>query len=62
MNGLTLAQRLVAIHPQVKIVMSTGFADVLTPEEMTGVGIKKLLLKPVLRHDLAVAIRSTLDE
>ena len=62
MDGLTLAQKLLAISPGVKIVLATGFCDVLTAETMAANGIKKLLLKPVLRKDLAVAVRSVLDE
>lgn len=62
MDGLMLAKSLLAINPAVKIVLSTGFSDILTAEGMAAAGIKKLLLKPVLRKDLAEAIRAVLED
>lgn len=61
MNGLVLAQKILAINPEAKIILSTGFSDVLTKDKMIDHGIKDVLLKPVLRKDLAVAVRSVID-
>lgn len=62
LDGLGLAQRLRAIRPEVKIVLVTGFSDILTRDTMLEVGIDKLLLKPVSRQELALAVRAVLDE
>jgi PAS domain S-box-containing protein len=62
MDGLALAHKLLAISPGVKIVLVTGFSELLTKESMAGTGIQKLLLKPVQRKELALTIRSVLGE
>lgn len=61
MDGLVLAQKLLALDPKVNIILSTGFSDVLTKESMTDAGVKQILLKPVIRTDLALTVRSVLD-
>ncbi|NTV13938.1 MAG: response regulator [Desulfobulbaceae bacterium] len=61
LNGLALAQRLRAIRPVVKIVLVTGFSDVLSEQTLVEHGVMKLLLKPLLRRELALTLRSVLD-
>ncbi|MDP2104418.1 MAG: response regulator [Desulfobulbaceae bacterium] len=61
MDGLVMAQKLLAISSGVKIILSTGFSDVLTKDTMVNSAIQRVLLKPVLRRDLALAVRSVID-
>ena len=61
LDGIALAQQLVAIDQGIKIILATGFSETLSPEALASVGIGRLLLKPILRQELAQAIRALLD-
>ena len=61
MTGIRLAQRLVAIRPDMPVILSTGFSDAMTREELAENGIREILHKPITRGDLANTIRRVLD-
>ena len=44
------------------VLMLTGFSETMSPEAARAIGIRDLLLKPVLRRDLAAAIEAALAE
>ncbi len=61
MSGLELAEKLRRVRDDVPIVLTTGFSEEVTHEELVRVGIGALLLKPIVAHDFSQAIRSVLD-
>ncbi|MFV0421279.1 PAS domain S-box protein [Oleidesulfovibrio sp.] len=56
MTGTELAQKIHAIRNDLPVVLCTGFSEGLTREGAREKGISELLLKPVLRSDLAKAL------
>jgi len=62
MTGVRLAKELMRIRPNIPIILTTGFSEVVTPEVAKSVGIRDYIMKPVVAHDLATAIRGVLDE
>ena len=61
LDGIAFAERLLSLDPLVKIILMTGFSETHSEESLARVGIGKLLLKPVVRQELALAIRDLLD-
>ena len=64
MPGLTGDQVVRAVHarrPELPIIMCTGFSAVITPEKAQALGVRKLMMKPLLVGELAQTIRELLD-
>jgi len=61
MNGIQLTRAILSIRDDVPIILCTGFSDLVTRESIKSLGIKKLIMKPVLRENLALAVREVLD-
>ena len=47
MVGTELARKILEINRDIPILLCTGFSDLLTPDLINTIGIKKLLMKPV---------------
>jgi PAS domain S-box-containing protein len=62
MTGIELAEKLIAIRPDIPIVLCTGFNDKITDEKAKSIGIRGFLMKPVAKSDLARMVRKVLDE
>ncbi|MDA8140438.1 MAG: ATP-binding protein [Desulfobacteraceae bacterium] len=61
MTGEQLAEKLLLIRPKIPIIICTGYSQRVTPEMMARLGIRALLMKPLIRNDMAAAIRKALD-
>jgi two-component system cell cycle sensor histidine kinase/response regulator CckA len=61
MTGLELARELLALRPELPIVLCTGFSEGLTAERAKSIGIRDFLMKPIVLRDLAQKIRMVLD-
>jgi len=61
MTGIDLAGSLLAIRPDIRIVLCTGFSDTTTIERLKAAGILELITKPLMLHDLAETVRKVLD-
>jgi CheY-like chemotaxis protein len=61
MTGARLAGELIAIRPDIPIIMCTGFSERINEKTARDIGIKHLLMKPVVMSDLASAVRKALD-
>jgi two-component system, cell cycle sensor histidine kinase and response regulator CckA len=61
-TGLNLAKELLAIRPDLPIILCTGFSDQINEEVARCCGISAFLHKPVLIHELADALRKSLNE
>lgn len=61
MNGRYLAERLIAMRPEMKVLLVSGYIDtVLVHQEILGLGIS-FLQKPFTPSELAKTVRETLD-
>ena len=62
MTGSDLIGELLAIRPDLPIILCTGFSDKVNEEVARRAGARRLLMKPVELRKLARAIREVLDE
>ncbi|NNG02056.1 MAG: response regulator [Desulfobacteraceae bacterium] len=62
MNGMQLANQISTIRPDLPIILCTGFSNKLNTDNLSSVGIRELIMKPVVIRQLAEKIRKTLDE
>ena len=62
MTGEELAQRLLAIRPDLPIILCTGYSEKITPEKARRLGIRDFLLKPLTIEQLAAKVRALLDD
>ncbi|MGD9366177.1 MAG: response regulator [Desulfobacteraceae bacterium] len=60
MSGDELAQNILAIRPDVPVILITGFAEQMTAEKAGLIGVKKLVTKPIVMKDIAKLIRDAL--
>jgi PAS domain S-box-containing protein len=60
LTGADLAREVLAVRPELPVLMLTGFSENITRERAKELGIRDFLLKPILRRDLAAAIRAAL--
>ena len=56
LTGDLLASELLKIRPDVPIILYTGFSHTMSPEKAKALGIREYLEKPLLKHDLAMAL------
>lgn len=56
-----LAIELIKIRSDIPILLCTGFSENLIEVKMKSIGIKGVLLKPILIKDLAQKVREVLD-
>jgi signal transduction histidine kinase/ActR/RegA family two-component response regulator len=61
MTGEALARRILAIRPEVPVILCTGYSEMITEEKAVSMGIRKFVLKPVITDELAAAVRSALE-
>ncbi len=61
MTGDILARELITIRPDIPIIICTGFSERLNKEQITCIGIKKILMKPITKAEMANIVRSVLD-
>jgi PAS domain S-box-containing protein len=62
MTGTTLSKEILAIRPDIPIIIATGFSQQLTPEKVNSLGIKRMLMKPQMGDRFARVVREVLDE
>lgn len=62
MNGMELIQRINEFRPDIPAIICTGFSDLIDKEKTSNLGIRKYLMKPVVKKELAFAIREVLAD
>jgi CheY-like chemotaxis protein len=62
MTGIELAQAMLAIRPQLPIILCTGYSNKISENKIKACGIKGLLMKPFSRNNIADLIRRILNE
>lgn len=61
MTGDILAQKLMAVRPSIPVVLCTGYSELITDAKVNSLGIRELIMKPVLIREMAFTIRRILD-
>ena len=61
MTGDELAQKLMAIRPDIPVILCTGFSARMDEKKARAMGIREFVYKPLLRRDMAEIIRKVLD-
>ncbi len=61
-TGVELIQKLCRIKQDLPTIICSGFSELINKESAKQFGIGKYLMKPVLKRDLAIAVRELLDE
>ncbi|MFZ5763174.1 MAG: ATP-binding protein [Thermodesulfobacteriota bacterium] len=56
MTGIEFAQQVMAIRPEIPIVLCTGFSEVINEQNAKAFGIREFIMKPILERDLAAAV------
>lgn len=61
-TGDALARKLLAVRSDLPIILCTGFSDLIEKEWLREIGIRDLVMKPILKSEIARVIRRSLDE
>jgi CheY-like chemotaxis protein len=61
LTGIELAQEILRLRPGTPIILCTGFSDQFSQERIQALGLRELVMKPILIGPLARAIRRHLD-
>ncbi len=62
MPGDELAKELISVRPDIPVILCTGFSARISEEEAMKIGVREFVSKPILKRDIAEAIRKVLDE
>ncbi len=62
MTGSELARELMAIRPNIPVILCTGYSQLITPEKANAIGIQEFVMKPFARSEIAGTIRKVLDK
>jgi two-component system cell cycle sensor histidine kinase/response regulator CckA len=61
MTGDVLAMEVMRIRPDIPVAVCTGYSQVIDAERARHRGIKALVMKLILIHDIAAAIPKAFD-
>ncbi len=61
LTGYDLSKKMIKIHPDTPIILCTGYSESISEKKARSIGIKKFMLKPFTRKELAETIRRILD-
>jgi signal transduction histidine kinase/ActR/RegA family two-component response regulator len=61
MAGDRLSEKILDIRPTLPVILCTGHSDMIDEDKATALGIRKFVMKPVEKNELARAIRSALE-
>ena len=62
MTGAELAQKVLKIRPDIPIILSTGYSELISKEKSKAMGISEFIMKPLFAEEIATLIRSVLDK
>jgi PAS domain S-box-containing protein len=62
MTGKELAGEVLAIRPNIPIILSTGFSEQIDERTASRMGIRAFVMKPVILSELSQTLRKILDE
>jgi len=62
MTGIDLSRALLRVRRDIPIILCAGYSETINPQQARAVGIRELLMKPVLSPDLTNAIGKVLGD
>jgi DNA-binding NtrC family response regulator len=62
LSGVDLAKEILALRPDMPIIMCTGFSHVVDAGLAKAAGIKAFAVKPLSKKEIARAIRRVIDK
>ncbi len=62
MTGVELSEGLLAIRPDIPIILCTGFSEIIIKEEAADIGIRQIVQKPVIASELIHIINNILNK
>jgi signal transduction histidine kinase/CheY-like chemotaxis protein len=62
MTGEALAVEMMAIRPDIPVILCTGYSNKISDESASDIGVKAVAYKPIIKSDLAKTVRRVLDE
>jgi signal transduction histidine kinase len=62
MTGVELAKQMLAVRPEVPVILCTGFSYLVDDDSAKAAGIKGFAMKPLTEGELARIVRQVLDE
>ena len=62
LTGADLARRIKALRKEIPVILMTGFSETMDGEKARRMGIRRLLMKPVVKNELAEAIREVMND
>jgi signal transduction histidine kinase/CheY-like chemotaxis protein len=61
MTGTELAEQCMRIRSDLPVIVCTGFSEILTEDKAKALGIREYVTKPVVKSEMARAVRKALD-
>lgn len=61
-TGIDLAKELMAIRPDVPIILCTGFSELINGKQVKEAGIREFVMKPYATRNFANTIRKVLEK
>ena len=61
MTGAELAKEILALRPDMPIIMCTGFSHTVDADKARAAGIRAFVMKPLTKKEIATTIRKVLD-
>jgi FixJ family two-component response regulator len=62
LTGDRLAEELMRIRPDIPVILCTGYSERISEQRARRIGVREFLMKPLVRQDMANAVRNVLDE
>jgi PAS domain S-box-containing protein len=62
LSGVDLSRMMLQIRHDIPIILCTGYSSIISEEKAVSMGIKRFVLKPLTRKDMASLIREVLDK
>ena len=62
MTGTQLAKELISLRPDLPIILTSGYSQLIPTESLKQFGIQECIQKPFSSHDLCESIRRVLDK
>ena len=61
MTGKDLAKEVMAIRPDIPVILCTGFSELIDGKRAKEMGIRAFVMKPIVMEQIAKTIRDVLD-
>ncbi len=61
MSGEQLAREMIAINPEIPIIICSGYSEMMGRERAAALGVKELLMKPITIAEMSQKVRKVLD-